>query len=79
MQSYTIFFFLRAQRERELENLKKTLEAETRSCDEQLQQMKHKHNHQVEQYQEEADALKRVSTAQTKNKYREYSLVMACV
>ena len=55
------FQFYRAQRERELENLKKTLEAETHSFDAQLQEMKQKHSGQVGQYQEEIDNLKRVS------------------
>ena len=61
IQKLTVYlFFLRAQRERELENLKKTLETETHSFDTQLHQMKQKHSHQVEQFQEELDGIKRV-------------------
>jgi len=50
----------RAQRERELENLKRTLESESKSFEEQLQQARQKHTQQSDQFQDEIDQLKRV-------------------
>ena len=57
----TVFLIFRSQRERELENLKKTLESETHSFETQLQQMRQKHNSSNEQFQDEIDSLRRVS------------------
>ena len=48
----------RAQREHELENLMRTLESESKSFEEQLQQARQKHTQQSDQFQDEIDQLK---------------------
>ncbi len=64
---------LRNKRENELQDLKKTLEEETRAHETHIQELRHKNNHAVEELTEQLENVKRVG-----QRSRDHKLLATC-